>query len=176
MASALEKFVERLVDYVPVNQQNMTFPDFLVLMSQRRNSVDHQIDSNLHPGIDLFIRHTTVVANFSASPNYTRLSKNTFIDEKYAICFPLMTYRKMELLMLMKWKVKTVSYRIDDFAKFSLYPQEPHLTTIRDFKTILEWMWAHGKFLTDSQAQAIINKIDQKQDGKVKHKVSVIVL
>ena len=31
-------------------------------------------------------------------------------------------------------------------------------------------MWAHGKFLTDSQAQAIINKIDQKQDGKVKHK------
>ena len=50
--SALEKFVERLVDYVPVNQQNMTFPDFLVLMSQRRNSVDHQLDSNLHPGID----------------------------------------------------------------------------------------------------------------------------
>ena len=30
-------------------------------------------------------------------------------------------------------------------------------------------MWAHGKFLTDAQAQAIINKIDQKQDGKVKH-------
>ena len=50
--SALEKFVERLVDYVPVNQQNMTFPDFLVLMSQRRNSIDHQLDSNLHPGID----------------------------------------------------------------------------------------------------------------------------
>ena len=56
MTSALEKFVERLVDYVPVNQQNMTFPDFLVLMSQRRNSVDHQIDSNLHPGIDIHLQ------------------------------------------------------------------------------------------------------------------------
>ena len=49
------------------------------------------------------------------------------------------------------------------------------LTEFKDFKTILEWMWAHGKFLTDSQAQAIINKIDQKQDGKVKHKVSVVI-
>ena len=38
------------------------------------------------------------------------------------------------------------------------------------YKPILEWMWAHGKFLTDVQAQAIINKIDQKDDGKVKHK------
>ena len=36
-------------------------------------------------------------------------------------------------------------------------------------------MWAHGKFLTDSQAQAIINKIDQKQDGKVKHKFLVTI-
>ena len=36
-------------------------------------------------------------------------------------------------------------------------------------------MWAHGKFLTDAQAQAIINKIDQKDDGKVKHKVSVAI-
>ena len=43
------------------------------------------------------------------------------------------------------------------------------LTEFLNSKTILEWMWAHGKFLTDSQAQAIINKIDQKQDGKVKH-------
>ena len=30
-------------------------------------------------------------------------------------------------------------------------------------------MWAHGKFLTDCQAQAIINKIDQKKDGKVRN-------
>ena len=36
-------------------------------------------------------------------------------------------------------------------------------------------MWAHGKFLTDAQAQAIINKIDQKDDGIVKHKVSVAI-
>ena len=49
------------------------------------------------------------------------------------------------------------------------------LTEFLNSKIILEWMWAHGKFLTDSQAQAIINKIDQKQDGKVKHKVSVVI-
>lgn len=31
-------------------------------------------------------------------------------------------------------------------------------------------MWAHGKFLTDAQAQGIIDKVDQKDDGlEVKH-------
>ena len=33
---ALEQFVERTVNFVSIDQQQMTFPDFLILMSQRR--------------------------------------------------------------------------------------------------------------------------------------------
>ena len=35
--SALETFVEKTVQYVSVDQRQMTFPDFLILMSQRRH-------------------------------------------------------------------------------------------------------------------------------------------
>ena len=32
----MEQFVERTVNFVSIDQQQMTFPDFLILMSQRR--------------------------------------------------------------------------------------------------------------------------------------------
>ena len=68
--SALEHFVEKTVQYVSVDQQQMTFPDFLILMSQRRsdgtrdtdelivglgeNGVDEDKITCLHPVRDLF--------------------------------------------------------------------------------------------------------------------------
>ena len=59
----LENFVESLVSQVQVNTQNMTFPDFLILMSQRKG-----VSSPLHPVRDLF-----KVSNNYISPLYPLL-------------------------------------------------------------------------------------------------------
>ena len=45
----LENFVEELVGQVQINTQNMSFPDLLILMSQRKGA-----SSTLHPVRDLF--------------------------------------------------------------------------------------------------------------------------
>ena len=37
-------------------------------------------------------------------------------------------------------------------------------------------MWAHGKFLTDCQAKAIIDKIDQKKDGVIDYSEFLLVV
>jgi Ca2+-binding EF-hand superfamily protein len=94
----LEKFVEKLFHYVPIYQQNMTFPDFLILMSQRTATINPNMT---HPVRELF--------------NSYDITKNGNID---------------------KYEMK-------------------------------EWMGAHGKFLTDAQAQGIIDKVDQKDDGVI---------
>ena len=61
----METFVEKAVQYVSVDQQKMTFPDFLILMSQRQinNDTTDELIAGLgskkdqpclHPVRDLF--------------------------------------------------------------------------------------------------------------------------
>ncbi|CAG5109648.1 Oidioi.mRNA.OKI2018_I69.chr2.g4163.t1.cds [Oikopleura dioica] len=101
----LENFVENLVGQVQVNTQNMTFPDFLILMSQRKG-----VSSPLHPVRDLF--------------------KSYDIEENGAI----------------------------------------------NAAELKEWMWSHGKLLTQNQAQALIDKIDQKEDGVIDYTEFLLVV
>ena len=39
-----------------------------------------------------------------------------------------------------------------------------------------EWMWSHGKLLTQNQAQALIDKIDQKRDGVIDYTEFLLVV
>jgi Ca2+-binding EF-hand superfamily protein len=39
-----------------------------------------------------------------------------------------------------------------------------------------EWMWSHGKLLTQNQAQALIDKIDQKEDGVIDYTEFLLVV
>ncbi|CBY23692.1 unnamed protein product [Oikopleura dioica] len=101
----LENFVEELVGQVQVNTQNMSFPDLLILMSQRKGA-----SSTLHPVRDLF--------------------KSYDIEENGVI----------------------------------------------NAAEMKEWMWSHGKLLTQNQAQALIDKIDQKEDGVIDYTEFLLVV
>ena len=37
-------------------------------------------------------------------------------------------------------------------------------------------MWSHGKFISESQAQALIEKIDQKSDGVIDYNEFLLVV
>ena len=39
-----------------------------------------------------------------------------------------------------------------------------------------EWMMSHGKLLTQNQAQALIDKIDQKEDGVIDYTEFLLVV
>jgi len=104
---ALESFCEKLVAKVEVDQNNMTFPDFLILMSQRSCPKG---TGNFHPVRDLF--------------------KSYDLEENGVI-------------------------NADEMK---------------------EWMDTHGKFITEVQAQALIDKMDQKHDGVIDYNEFLLVV